>query len=147
MLQTLKNSLANAHGVRVDIYQVDVRDKHQIQSKVEEYPIIDIVINNAGLAMGMDSVVNTKDEALEVMLDTNVKGLMYVTRAVLPKMLERGEVCTIINIGSIAGKQAYPNGSVYCASKHAVHAFSQSLRMELTSTKIRVCEINPGTDA
>ncbi|PJF18196.1 Serine 3-dehydrogenase [Paramicrosporidium saccamoebae] len=142
----MTNSVVDSVCKTVQIHQVDIRDKEAIRAALKECSDIDILVNNAGLALGIESFVNTDEAALEVVVDTNIKGLMYVTREVLPKMLASESVCTVINIGSIAGKQAYPNGSIYCATKHAVHALSQSLRMELISTKVRVAEINPGTN-
>ena len=103
-----------------------------------------MVINNAGLALGRDPVEETSDDYIDRMIDTNVKGLLYMTREMLPLLRKSEKNPCIINIGSVAGRQAYPLGSIYCASKHAVHAISQSLRMELINTHIRVAEILPG---
>lgn len=98
-----------------------------------------------GLAIGVEQISeNITDEMIDSMLDTNVKGVLYVTREILPKMLQSGRNGHIIMIGSIAGVEAYSRGSIYCASKHALNAISESLRKELISTPIRVTEIQPG---
>ncbi|KAJ1931710.1 hypothetical protein FBU59_006621, partial [Linderina macrospora] len=104
---------------------------------------IDVLVNNAGLALGTDPVVSITDESIDTVLDTNVKGLLYVTRAVVKGMRERGSG-HVIMMGSIAGLTAYPTGSIYCASKYAVHAIAQSLRAETLDVPIKVTEINPG---
>ncbi|MEQ1877725.1 MAG: SDR family NAD(P)-dependent oxidoreductase [Bdellovibrionia bacterium] len=104
---------------------------------------VDVLVNNAGLARGLDAFQDGKFDDWDEMIDTNVKGLLYVTRAVLPGMIarDRGH---IVNLGSVAGRWAYPKGGVYCASKFAVRALSESLRMDLIGTKIRVTNIEPG---
>lgn len=125
----------------------DVRDKHAVfqalKSLPREFSDIDILINNAGNAHGLDSIQNGSTEDWEAMLDINVKGLLYVTKALLPKMLVK-QTGHIINIGSIAGKEVYPNGNVYCASKHAVDALNKAMQIDLNGTGIRVGAINPG---
>ena len=134
--------------VKIHIAELDVCNKNAIVQLIVNLPIefrdIDILINNAGLALGLEPLIANSDDEINVVLDTNVKGLVHVTRAILPGMISRGRSADILNIGSVAGKQAYPNGAMYCASKHAVHALTQSLRMELVGTKIRVSEVNPG---
>ena len=125
----------------------DVRDKNAVSNAInslpEEFSHIDILINNAGNAHGMDPIETGSLEDWDAMLDINVKGLLYVSRAILPKMVERNSG-HIINIGSTAGKEVYPKGNVYCASKHAVDAINQGMRIDLNSYGIRVGAVNPG---
>lgn len=132
---------------QLHIEQFDVRDKSKVFDKLSDLPPdfskIDILVNNAGNAHGLDPIHEGKIDDWEAMLDINVKGLLYVSKAVMPGMIER-KSGHIVNIGSIAGKEVYPNGNVYCASKHAVDAISKSLRIDLNQYGIRVSEINPG---
>ena len=125
----------------------DVRDRADVERAIaslpEEWRAIDLLVNNAGLAAGMDPVQQGDPEDWERMLDTNVKGLLWVTRAVVPGMIERGRG-HIINIGSTAGKEVYPRGNVYCASKHAVDALTKGLRIDLLPHGIKVTQIAPG---
>jgi serine 3-dehydrogenase len=109
----------------------------------DEWKAIDVLINNAGLARGFAPVHEGDVEDWEEMIDTNVKGLLYVTRAILPSMVSRGSG-HIINLGSIAGHQVYPKGAVYCASKYAVRALNEGLKMDLLGTGVRVCSVSPG---
>ena len=110
---------------------------------VEEQPEIALLVNNAGLAAGLEHIDRGDTRDWDAMIDTNVKGLLYVTRVIAPKMVAAGGG-HIFNIGSIAGTEPYENGAVYCASKHAVHAISQSMRADLLSAGIKVTEIRPG---
>jgi NADP-dependent 3-hydroxy acid dehydrogenase YdfG len=125
----------------------DVRDKkavfESINSLPEAFSTIDILINNAGNAHGLDPIQTGDLDDWDAMIDINVKGLLYVSKAIIPQMMER-KSGHIINIGSIAGKEVYPNGNVYCASKHAVDALNQSMRMDLNPYEIRVGAIHPG---
>ena len=125
----------------------DVRDKKEVFSKIESLPdafsTIDILINNAGNAHGLDTIQDGNLEDWEAMIDINVKGLLYVSKAILPKMLQK-ESGHIINIGSTAGKEVYPRGNVYCASKYAVDAINQGMRIDLNGKGIKVGAINPG---
>jgi len=125
----------------------DVRDKKAvfkaIKSLPKEYKQIDVLINNAGNAHGMDSAQTADLDDWDAMIDGNVKGLMYVTKAVLPFMVEK-QKGQIINLGSIAAKEVYPNGSVYCSSKAAVDSFTRGLRVDLNPLGIRVGAIHPG---
>lgn len=125
----------------------DVRDKkavfENINSLPEAFSTIDILINNAGNAHGLDPIQTGDLDDWDAMIDINVKGLLYVSKAIIPQMIER-KSGHIINIGSIAGKEVYPNGNVYCASKHAVDALNQSMRMDLNPYGIRVGAIHPG---
>ncbi len=125
----------------------DVRDKETVSGAIESLPKefrhIDILINNAGNAHGLDSIEKGSLEDWDAMLDINVKGLLYVSKAILPQMVERNSG-HIINIGSTAGKEVYPRGNVYCASKHAVDAINQGMRIDLNAYGIRVGAVNPG---
>jgi len=125
----------------------DVRDKKNVFNAIAGLPSsfseIDILINNAGNAHGLDPIQNGSLEDWDAMMDINVKGLLYVSKAILPQMIER-ESGQIINIGSTAGKEVYPNGNVYCASKHAVDAINQGMRLDLNGKGIKVGAINPG---
>lgn len=125
----------------------DVRDKKEVFKKVQELPEsfqkIDILINNAGNAHGLDPIQTGSVDDWDAMMDINVKGLLYVSKAVIPGMIERHSG-HIINIGSTAGKEVYPNGNVYCASKHAVDAINQGMRIDLNGKGIRVGAVNPG---
>ncbi|MCL4424960.1 MAG: SDR family oxidoreductase [Firmicutes bacterium] len=126
---------------------LDVRQREHVEKILGELPTewsaISILVNNAGLALGLEKLAEANVADWEGMIDTNVKGLLYVTHTILPGMLARGEG-HIINLGSIAGHEAYPGGSVYCATKSSVHAISESLRKELVDTPLRVTEISPG---
>lgn len=132
-----------------DVYTLnfDIRDKNAVSNAInslpEEFSHIDILINNAGNAHGLDPIETGNLEDWDAMLDINVKGLLYVSRAILPKMVERNSG-HIINIGSTAGKEVYPKGNVYCASKHAVDAINQGMRIDLNTYGIRVGAVNPG---
>ena len=132
---------------KIHTLNFDVRDKEVVFSKINELPKafseIDFLINNAGNAHGLDSFQDGKIEDWEAMIDINLKGLLYVSKAVLPKMLVRGQG-HIINIGSTAGKEVYPKGNVYCASKYAVDAINQGMRIDLNGKGIKVGAINPG---
>lgn len=133
--------------VTVHTLNFDVRDKDAvfdaIRSLPEGFSNIDILINNAGNAHGLNSIEEGNTDDWDAMLDINVKGLLYVSRAILPKMVEKRSG-HVINIGSIAGKEVYPNGNVYCASKYAVDAINQGMRLDLNQYGIRVGAINPG---
>ncbi len=125
----------------------DVRNKEHVSKQIESLPKsfsnIDILINNAGNAHGLDKIDEGSLDDWDAMLDINVKGLLYVSKAIIPQMVER-KSGHIINIGSTAGKEVYPKGNVYCASKHAVDAINQGMRLDLNEHGIRVGAINPG---
>ena len=125
----------------------DVRDKTAVFKAVaslpEPFKNIDILINNAGNAHGLDPIHEGSIDDWDAMIDINVKGLLYVTKAVLPAMTKKRSG-HIVNIGSVAGKEVYPKGNVYCASKYAVDAISQGMRIDLNAYNIKVSEINPG---
>ncbi|MBE9119811.1 SDR family oxidoreductase [Tychonema sp. LEGE 07199] len=129
------------------LLELDVRDRPQVESAIAALPDawknIDILINNAGLSRGLDKLHEGNFQDWEEMIDTNVKGLLYMTRYIVPGMVSRGRG-HVVNIGSIAGRQAYPKGSVYCASKAAVRAISDGLKQDLLGTAVRVTEIEPG---
>ena len=146
-LNTLKKALESAHKVRVLALAFDVQDKKGVFEQVEALPAdwqqIDVLVNNAGLALGRDYFDEASLDDWETMIDTNVKGLLYVTKAVLPYMTARGRG-HIINLGSTAGKEVYEKGNVYCASKFSVAALSQSMRIDLLRHGIKVTVIHPG---
>lgn len=140
-------ALAKDVDTNTQLLAFDVRDKVAVFEAIESLPPdwkkIDVLINNAGNAHGLDPVQTASLEDWEAMIDGNVKGLMYVTKAVLPQMIaaKKGQ---IINLGSIAGKEVYPNGSVYCSSKAAVDFFTRGLRIDLNPLGIRVGAVHPG---
>ena len=115
----------------------------EIKSLPNEFSKIDVLINNAGNAHGLDNSADASLDDWDLMIDTNLKGLMYVTKVILPRMISKGKG-HIINVGSIAGKEVYPKGNVYCASKFGVNAFTTGLRIDLNKTGIKVGIINPG---
>ncbi len=144
-LQALADQLSK--GVRVHTLNFDVRDKTAVFKNINSLPHsfsrIDILINNAGNAHGLDPIQEGNTDDWDAMMDINVKGLLYVSRAVIPGMIERKNG-HVINIGSTAGKEVYPGGNVYCASKFAVDAINQGMRIDLNGKGIRVGAINPG---
>lgn len=146
-LLEIKTQLEHEHNTHIHIFELDVQNREQVTKSInalpKEWQDIDILVNNAGLAAGLSTVQEGDVNDWEAMIDTNVKGLLYITRAVLPLMIKRN-LGHVINLGSIAGHQIYPKGAVYCATKHAVKAISQGLRMDLLGTKIRVSSIDPG---
>jgi NADP-dependent 3-hydroxy acid dehydrogenase YdfG len=134
-------------GTRLLTLQFDVRDKEAVFEKLgdlpEEWKNVDVLINNAGNAHGFDPIQKGSIDDWDAMMDINVKGLLYVSKAIIPGMTERN-AGTIVNIGSIAGKEVYLNGNVYCASKHAVDALTKGMRMDLNPFGIRVIGVHPG---
>jgi 3-hydroxy acid dehydrogenase/malonic semialdehyde reductase len=144
-LKELKQTLSKQTAITT--LQFDVRDKEAVFSAIESLPEnfrdIDVLINNAGNAHGMSSIQDGDINDWDAMLDINVKGLLYVSRAILPKMIEKN-TGFIVNIGSTAGKEVYPKGNVYCASKSAVEAINKGMRMDLNQYNIRVSAIHPG---
>ncbi|HEY5615096.1 MAG TPA: SDR family NAD(P)-dependent oxidoreductase, partial [Bacteroidota bacterium] len=122
----------------------DRKAVQQVFNKLpDEWQKVDVLVNNAGLSRGLDKLHEGSIDDWEEMVDTNIKGLLYVTRAVLPGMVARNRG-TVINIGSIAGHEVYPRGNVYAATKHAVDALTKGLRMDLVETDVRVCTVDPG---
>ncbi len=144
-LDVLQNELSKT--VKVHTLSFDVREKEEVFKKIDSLPPhfsnIDILINNAGNAHGLDPIQTGNLDDWDAMIDINVKGLLYVSKAIIPKMIAHGSG-HIINIGSIAGKEVYPNGNVYCASKHAVDAINKGMRIDLNPYGIRVSAIHPG---
>jgi len=143
-LDALTHELKNTEVLTL---QLDVSD-HQAVGRVlgnlpREWDTVEILVNNAGLSRGLDKLHEGKLEDWEEMIDTNVKGLLYVSRAIISGMVTRGKG-TIINIGSIAGHEVYPRGNVYSATKHAVDALTKGMRMDLMDTPLRVCTVDPG---
>lgn len=146
-IEALAKSLAAEHGVDVHTAALDVTDRDGVLSYVAGLEAADLVpdvlINNAGKAKGLDKLQDGDLDHWDEMIDTNVKGLLYVTRAVLPLMLERDRG-HVINIGSIAGRWVYPKGAVYNATKFAVRALSEAMNIDLLGTNIRVSSVDPG---
>jgi 3-hydroxy acid dehydrogenase/malonic semialdehyde reductase len=146
-IEELSNELASTYDTTSLPLVLDVQDKQQVQKALANLPLpwqaIDGLVNNAGLGLSSDPIQQGSLENWDKMIDTNVKGLLYVTRALLPGMIERKNG-HIINIGSIAGRECYIGGNVYCATKFAVRALTQSMRLDLLGTPIRVTEIAPG---
>jgi serine 3-dehydrogenase len=146
-LDGLADALCDRHGADVLTVALDVRDRSAVESWVGGLPDnwhdIEILVNNAGLARGLAPLHEGDISDWEEMIDTNVKGLLYITRAVLPGMVDRGRG-HVINIGSIAGHEVYPGGSVYCASKHAVTALNRALGIDTLGTGVRVSSVDPG---
>jgi len=146
-LHALADELREKYQVRILSLVFDVQHKNEVQQNLSDLPDewkeIDVLVNNAGLALGRDTFDNGNVEDWDTMIDTNVKGLLYVTKSVLPHMTARNRG-HIINIGSIAGKEVYEKGNVYCASKFAVDAITKSLRIDLLPYKIKVTGIHPG---
>jgi len=144
-LKDIQQQLEKQYNVQAQTLCFDLRDKNAVKSAFESLAVskIDILINNAGLASGMATIDEGDTADWDVMIDTNVKGLLYITKAALP-YLKKSKTPHIINIGSTAGKMAYRNGNVYCATKHAVDALSQSMRIDLLPYGIKVTAINPG---
>lgn len=146
-LEALSKDLTSKHGKEHHSIALDVRDHEQVSNRLASLPnqwkAIDVLINNAGLALDTLPLHQGIEAHWDTMIDTNIKGLLYVSRAVLPGMLARGRG-HVVNIGSIAGHECYPNGNVYAATKHAVHAISKSMRLDMLGSPIRVTEIAPG---
>jgi 3-hydroxy acid dehydrogenase / malonic semialdehyde reductase len=146
-LETLAAKLQTEFGSQIHLVGLDVRDRAAVETTLQALPPawseIDILVNNAGLSRGLDKFQEASIDDWEEMLDTNVKGLLYMTRFLLPGMIarDRGHV---VNIGSIAGHQTYPKGNVYCASKAAVKTITEALKLDLIGTPVRVTTVDPG---
>ena len=138
---------AGLGGAEHHLLELDVRDREAVAAALAGLPAewarIDVLVNNAGMGRGLDKLHESDVDGWDQMVDTNVKGLLYVTRAVLPGMVERGRG-HVINIGSVAGHEVYPGGAVYCATKHAVDAITRGMRMDLLGTGVRVSTVDPG---
>ncbi|NEP07192.1 MAG: SDR family oxidoreductase [Okeania sp. SIO2G4] len=146
-LEKLADELTKKFQCKTYLLKLDVRDRLAVESAINSLPDpwknLDILINNAGLSRGLDKLHVGDFNDWEEMIDTNVKGLLYMTRYVVPGMVNRSQG-HVVNIGSIAGRGAYPGGNVYCASKAAVRAISEGLKQDLLGTPVRVTEIQPG---
>lgn len=146
-LEELKKELQNKFDIKIHNIKLDVTNRNDVEKKIQSLPEkwkkVDILLNNAGLARGFSKTYEGDLDAWEEMIDTNVKGLLFVTRQVLPFMVER-KSGHIINIGSTAGHEVYPSGNVYCATKYAVKALSQSIRVDVLDKKIKVTSVDPG---
>lgn len=146
-LEAIKSEFEATYKINVHFLNFDIRDRAAVEKAIcslpEKWKKIDVLVNNAGLAAGLDFIQTGTVDDWEQMLDTNVKGLLYISRQIIPLMInnKKGHV---INIGSIAGKEVYPKGNVYCASKHAVDALTKGMRMDLLEHGIRVSQIAPG---
>jgi NADP-dependent 3-hydroxy acid dehydrogenase YdfG len=147
LLGSITKELQDTYQIAVKSLVADVREKQSIievlEALPEEWKKVDVLINNAGLSQGLDPIDKGDTDDWDTMIDTNVKGLLYVTKVVSNWMISQ-KSGHIINIGSIAGKEVYPNGNVYCATKHAVDALNKGMRMDLLPHGIKVTAINPG---
>lgn len=146
-LDIIKEQLEKAYKVKVLTCCFDIRNRQQTIQQLSSLPQawskVTTLVNNAGLAAGLESFESSDLDDFEQMIDTNIKGLLYATHAILPGMLARKQG-DIINIGSISSHQVYPKGHVYCGTKHAVHAITQGLRHDTVGKGIRVCSVDPG---
>ncbi|WP_445633071.1 Short-chain dehydrogenase [Nostoc sp. DSM 114161] len=146
-LQQLADTLGQDFNTEVHLLELDVRDRSAVESAISNLPPswsdIDILINNAGLSRGLDKLHEGSFTDWEEMIDTNIKGLLYLSRYVVPGMVSRGRG-HVVNLGSIAGHQTYPGGNVYCATKAAVRAISEGLKQDLLGTPVRVTSVDPG---
>lgn len=146
-LEALAQELTADHGVRVSVYPVDVRDRQGVQIVAQHLDSqgigVDILVNNAGLARGLDTIPEGDLDGWDEMIDTNVKGVLYMLRAFVPAMLKRNRG-HVVHVGSIAGHQVYPKGNIYNATKYAVRAINEALALDLAGTKLRVSSVDPG---
>ena len=146
-LDKIATELQAKYGVQVLSLSFDIRNNDEVRKAINSLPSewrhINILINNAGLAVGLNTIQDGEIDDWERMIDTNVKGLLYMSKAVLPLLIKQNGG-HVINIGSIAGKEVYPNGNVYCATKHAVDALSKAMRIDLVKHGIKVTQIAPG---
>lgn len=146
-LEKLATQLINDYGIEVKALEMDVQSKESVSNAWESLPAswqkIDVLINNAGLSQDLSPIFSGDTDDWDRMIDTNIKGLLYVSRIVLPVMKER-KMGHVVNIGSIAGKEVYPNGNVYCATKHAVDALNKAMRIDLLPYSVKVTALHPG---
>jgi len=146
-VEALGAALSAEYGIKTHCMKLDVRHREEVNAAVEGLPAawaeIDILINNAGLSRGLDKVHEAYHLDWDEMIDTNIKGLLWVSRAVMPGLVERDRG-QVINIGSIAGRQVYAGGNVYCATKHAVRAITQGMRIDLVGTRVKCSSVDPG---
>jgi NADP-dependent 3-hydroxy acid dehydrogenase YdfG len=145
-LKTLKKFLSKTSNKQITAVTVDVRDKDTVEKKLKKLlqeQTVDILINNAGLALGLEGIDEGETDQWDAMIDTNIKGLLYVSKPIIKQM--RGlQTAHIVNIGSVAGKTAYPGGNVYCATKAAVHALGEAMHTDMMGTQVKVTTIAPG---
>ena len=146
-LGKLSETLAEKYNIKIKILNFDVRDKEAVNNAISglspEWKKIDVLVNNAGLSVGLDPIQDGLIDDWERMIDTNIKGLLYVSKAIIPLMID-SKKGHIINIGSIAGKETYKNGNIYCATKHAVDSLTKAMRIDLLTYGIKVTQIAPG---
>jgi 3-hydroxy acid dehydrogenase/malonic semialdehyde reductase len=146
-LKKISDDLSFLYGVKVSFYTLDVRDRASLDKLFSEnkteFDRVTVLVNNAGLAKGLDPMQSADPEDWDQMIDTNIKGLLYCTRAFLPQMVSR-KSGHIVNLGSVAGHWVYEKGSVYCATKFAVAALTEGLRLDLHGTGVRITSITPG---
>jgi NADP-dependent 3-hydroxy acid dehydrogenase YdfG len=145
-LSVLADDLITKYGIQVKLLTMDVRNKEEVailETLSEDWKKVDVLINNAGLSQGMDPINAGSTADWEVMIDTNIKGLLYVTKVVSNWMIKH-KSGHIVNLGSIAGKETYLNGNVYCATKHAVDSLNKAMRIDLLPHKIKVTGVHPG---
>lgn len=146
-IKKIAQEIMNKYSTEVIPLKIDVQSYNEVKSIIKNIPSewkkIDILVNNAGLSRGLNKIQNGVLKDWEEMIDTNVKGLLYVSKEVIPLMLKR-KSGHIINVGSIAGHEVYPGGNVYCATKHAVDGITKSMRIDLNETPVRVSTIDPG---
>jgi len=146
-LDALKEKLSQEFSIEIKTLNFDVRNNEEVESQIDSlegnWKNIDLLVNNAGLAAGLGTIQEGSINDWERMIDTNIKGLLYMTRKVSPLMVARKQG-QIINIGSIAGKEVYPNGGVYCSTKHAVDALTKGMRIDMVADGIKVSAIHPG---
>jgi len=146
-LQQLSESIQQEYSIKPEIFQLDIQNSKAVEELIQKhqdlFSQVDVLINNAGMAKGMSPIQEGKIEDWETMINTNVKGLLYVTRALLPFMIKKSSG-HIVNMGSVAGYWTYPNGNIYSATKFAVRGLTESMRLDLLGTGIRVTEIAPG---
>ncbi len=147
LLDDLKKQIESDYQVEVITLNIDVRNRSEVEKSINSLPEnwknIDVLINNAGLAAGMSPIQSGDIEDWEKMIDTNVKGLLYVSRAIMPIMVER-KTGHIVNISSAAGKETYANGNIYCATKHAVESLTKAMRIDMLPHGIKVSSVSPG---
>ena len=146
-LASLKEKIVNKYKTNVKILNFDIRKKEEVNKSIaslsDKWTNIDVLINNAGLAAGTEAIFEGDIDKWERMIDTNIKGLLYISRKIMPLMIDRKKG-HIVNIGSVAGKEVYLNGNVYCGTKHAVDAITKAMRIDLLPYNIKVTQIAPG---
>lgn len=146
-IEDLAAELEDAHGVDIRAFSLDVRDRTAVETLRDDLldagKMPDVLLNNAGKALGLSTLQAGDPDDWDEMIDTNVKGLLYVSRAFLPHMVERNRG-HVVNIGSIAGRWTYPNGNVYCGTKFAVRGISEGMNIDLNGTRVRVSSVDPG---